>query len=102
MEQDINKFEHAGQLSSGCSAGEHLLDDREGHMGIETDGDFTKIIMKCLACGKHIGISAPLGLNDFLNKQSNPTTESTHQNPLSQEDETSFAGQSDVLKRILQ
>ena len=98
---DINKFEHAGQATEGCQSGQHVWDEAEGHSTVETDGDLTKIKLRCLMCQKQFDISAPLGLNDFIGKQPVHTTQFSPQIQRAEPLTTNEIGQSDILKRIL-
>ena len=63
---DLNKFEHMQVEGKGCENGIHIPDDREGNIGIEKDGELTKLIFRCIACGLEYSVSAPLGLNQYL------------------------------------
>lgn len=102
MEHDINKFEHSGQVTEGCSTGTHIWDEGEGHSTVEKDGDLTKIKLRCLACGKQFDISAPLGLNDFIGRQQNNIDRTVYDTSTQQRNEVSNNEEnSDILKRLL-
>lgn len=99
---DLNKFEHSGQITEGCQSGQHLWDETEGHIGIEKDGDMTKIKIRCLVCGKQFDISAPLGLNEYIDQQNNHQ----HSTGVNRQYAPNIRAnddveQSDILKRIL-
>jgi hypothetical protein len=105
-----NKFEHSGQIPIGCNSGDHLWDDREGKLGIEADGDLTKIKAKCIRCGQQFDMSVPLDLNQFLPQTSAPvqpnrvTIErfSVEPRPIRQtQEDKDIVGQSDILRRLL-
>lgn len=67
-----NQFDHAGSIPVGCSTGAHLWDEQEGHIGIESDGDLTKLKLKCLRCGRQFDVSAPLDVNRFIKTDNQP------------------------------
>ena len=95
---DMNKIDRVGQIEEGCRTGVHLWDEKEGHSTVETDGDLTKVKLRCLLCGRQYDISVPLGLNAFINKQpqqSQPPQKTEIQNNTDE-------GQSDILKRLLE
>ena len=100
---ELNKFERLGHITEGCQSGQHLWDEAEGHSTVEADGDLTKIKMRCLVCRKQFDISAPLGLNGFINKQPMPEPQKipTQQIQRTEQPTEEYIQQSDILKRIL-
>lgn len=67
-----NQFDYAGGVPVGCNTGAHLIDEQIGHIGIEKDGDLTKLKVRCLRCNRQIDISAPLELNQFIKSDNQP------------------------------
>lgn len=101
---DLNKFESLGQITEGCGNGKHMFDESEGHIGIEQDGNNTKIKLKCLVCGKQIDISAPFGLNEYLKQGHQPIQPQVRISSGSASGSSGHGApseQSDILKRIL-
>ena len=97
---ELNKFELLGQSTEGCRTGQHIIDESEGHSTAERDGSNTKIKMRCLVCQQQIDFSAPFGLNNYINEQSEPPQQiqqPEYSNPVGEE----YVGQSDMLKRLL-
>ena len=101
-----NKFEHSGQIPIGCNSGDHLWDEREGKIGIEADGDLTKIKTRCIRCGQQFDMSVPLDLNQFIEGSSvapqpqrnySMPTQQTQQIQHNEED----TDRSDILRRLL-
>ena len=100
---NTNTFEHAGQIVVGCTGGQHLWDEEEGHSTVEKDSDLTKIKLKCLRCEKQFDITAPFGFNRFIRDsqpERKPIVEKTITNDDQQQplEETEM---SPMLKRLL-
>ena len=83
---DLNKFEHMQVGGKGCKDGMHRPNMEEGQIGIEKDGELTKLRFRCVACGMSYGISAPLGLNEYIGDtpdvQQEITNYPTHPTPM--------------------
>ena len=44
---DLNKFEHGGQISEGCQSGQHLFNHNENDIGV----GISHAGVKCTICG---------------------------------------------------
>lgn len=98
-----NQFDYVGGNPVGCSTGAHLWDEQEGHIGVEQDGDLTKLKLRCLRCGRQFDISAPLEINRFIKSGNNIQPPSTYRTapPEMRVQERKQIEDSDILTRIL-
>ena len=106
----LDQWEHVESIDGGCNAGNHLWDDKEGNIGIETDGNLTKIKVKCLRCGKQTDISSPLDLNRFLGQSQDNVPQPSSTQPTFANDQDSTNNRhyeasselgAEILKKLL-